>query len=75
MSWGCPGRIKSRNDMIGSPKDGNSSYLCFGIKSPFVPEIFEFKNFKTWLPATYNSGRAAVLAAFIDTLTWTLVNT
>ena len=39
-----------------SPTDGNLSYLCLGATSLLVPETFKFKNFETWLPATYNIG-------------------
>ena len=40
-----------------TPADGNLSYLCLGVTSLLVPETFNFKNFETWLPATYNNGR------------------
>ena len=30
-----------------SPKDGNTSYLCFGTTSLLVPETLKFKKFET----------------------------
>ena len=55
MSWGCPDMFKSRSGMDVVSKYENLSYLCLGTTSLLVPEIFTFKNFETWLPATYNN--------------------
>ena len=58
MSRGCPGMLKSRSDMdVVSNRWESIKSLVQGY-IPFVPETFKFKNFETWLPATYNNGRA-----------------
>ena len=40
-----------------SPTYENLSNLSLGTTSLLVSETFKFKNFETWLPATYNNGR------------------
>ena len=56
----CPGIAQAYSKVnvarMWSPTDGNLSYLCVGTASLLVSEIFQFKNFETWLPATYNNG-------------------
>ena len=57
----CPGVAQACSKVVvawmWSPTDGNLSYLCLGTTSLLVTETFKFKNFETWLPATYNNGR------------------
>ena len=49
-----------------SPADVNLSSLCLGATSLLVLsfEVFKFKNFETWPPATYNNGQ--ILAFLAD---------
>ena len=46
----------SYDSIMWSPTDENLSHFCLGATSLFFPETFKFKNFETWLPATYNNG-------------------
>ena len=59
MSWGCQACSKVIVAWMCSPADGNLWYLCLGTTSLLVPETFKFRNFETWLPATYNNWRLA----------------
>ena len=56
-SWGCPGMLQSKSDM---DVVSNMRIYHFFVKGlhPIGPETFKFRNFETWLPGTYNNGRA-----------------
>ena len=57
MSWVAEACPKVGVSWMWSPTGENLSYFCLGATSLLVSETFEFKNFETRLPATYNNGR------------------
>ena len=56
-SRGCPDILKIAVAWMWSLTHGNLSNLCLRTTSLLVPDTIKFKNFETWLPATYNNGR------------------
>ena len=58
MCWGFPGMLKSRScmDVVSNRWESIVSFFRGCIHLLYLETII-FKNFETWLPATYNNGR------------------